>query len=932
MNETRLGAAARRRTSVGLALAFAFGMPVEAATFTVTNNNSGGAGSLNQAILDANAAGPGAHTVNFSPGLAPITILSPPVLGPGVSLDLSGVTLEIFSIPPGTIDFSNGAGVSGSGALTVSNSTTLLLGSSNSYTGATSLTTGGTLNGHIDNDAPLTLIAGNFEMSAASRVGSLNGFGNVKLLNGNLTVGGDDTSTSFGGNISSVGPGTGLEKIGAGTLTLTGNLTYTGPTIIQGGTLQIGDATRITTLPFVSSITNDGALVIDTTKGSFTYNGAPIGGTGSVTVSGPNLAALGFGNTYTGPTTVNGGMLNAQITNDAALTIAGGATYQMSFASSVGSLSGAGNVHLINDSLTVGSNDASTTFSGNISEDLGANAGLVKTGAGALTLTGAGTYTGPTTVNAGTLQVNGSLTSAAVVNNGASLMGSGTLGGVDVQTGGILAPGNSIGTLTINGDATFQAGSIYRVEADDAGNSDRLDVTGTATINGGTVDVQATGAAFAPSTQYTIVNAAGGVTGTFSNVTSNLAFLTPSLSYDANNVFLTLASNGVSYCDVARTRNQSSICGVLENAALGATGDLLNATNTLNSLSAEQARAAFSAIAGASIVQLRRASELFTSGFGDMLNRRLGAVASTDASRASGPILLAATDRPSDIGMTGYGSPAARHGFWMRAQGVLQDIDGDGNAAGSDLSGGALSVGADTRTNNDWVVGLSFSAGKTNLEFDGIDDDGYSRGRAIGVYAGYASGPWTYRTFASYAWHDNHMDRDVVVGGLNSTARSDFDSHSILLHGEASVDLPMGGWTLQPLLGVQMLHTRSDGFTEKGTGALNLDVGAESTTSVRTLIGAKTIHDVGGLRMEPRLAWSHEFGDINEAASARLVGATTAGSFQVYGVDLKRDTLLLGLGLSGEVRKRVSVFGDVQMNYNSRQRGAVALAGVRAAW
>ena len=85
------------------------------------------------------------------------------------------------------------------------------------------------------------------------------------------------------------------------------------------------------------------------------------------------------------------------------------------------------------------------------------------------------------------------------------------------------------------------AGSTYQVEANAQGQSDRINVGGAAAIQGGTVQVLAAAGNYANSTTYTIVRANGGVAGTYSAVTSNFGFLTPTLSYDANDVFLTLA-------------------------------------------------------------------------------------------------------------------------------------------------------------------------------------------------------------------------------------------------------------------------------------------------------------------------------------------------------------------------------------------------------
>lgn len=77
------------------------------------------------------------------------------------------------------------------------------------------------------------------------------------------------------------------------------------------------------------------------------------------------------------------------------------------------------------------------------------------------------------------------------------------------------------------------------------GQNDRVNGDGTATINGASVQVLAAPCNYGTSTTYTILSATGGVSGTYSGVTSNYAFLTPSLPYAPSKVFLTLALQGV---------------------------------------------------------------------------------------------------------------------------------------------------------------------------------------------------------------------------------------------------------------------------------------------------------------------------------------------------------------------------------------------------
>lgn len=103
--------------------------------------------------------------------------------------------------------------------------------------------------------------------------------------------------------------------------------------------------------------------------------------------------------------------------------------------------------------------------------------GLVKTGDGTVVLGGTNTYTGTTTVSAGTLLINGDssgATGAVAVGSGAILGGTGTIGGaVTIANGGAVSPGNSPGTLTIENNLTLQDGAIAIFEG-----GDLVDVTG----------------------------------------------------------------------------------------------------------------------------------------------------------------------------------------------------------------------------------------------------------------------------------------------------------------------------------------------------------------------------------------------------------------------------------------------------------------------
>lgn len=211
---------------------------------------------------------------------------------------------------------------------------------------------------------------------------------------------------------------------------------------------------------------------------------------------------------------------------------------------------------------------ASGQFVDIIDNPLQGTEGFVKTGPGSVILTADSSgLTGPILIADGALEIDGKLNGPMDIGREVVLAGVGQVGTTTLYPTAVISPGNDgspMGTLTVNGNLSFGQNAIYRVHADPTSNtSDRIHVTGVATLDGSVAHVGPNGN-YAPRTTYNILTADGGIQGTFTGASSAYAFLTPTLSYDAKNAFMTLTRNDVPIGSVGETGNESSVGGALD--------------------------------------------------------------------------------------------------------------------------------------------------------------------------------------------------------------------------------------------------------------------------------------------------------------------------------------------------------------------------------
>jgi outer membrane autotransporter protein len=597
----------------------------------------------------------------------------------------------------------------------------------------------------------------------------------------------------------------------------------------------------------------------------------------------------------------------------------------------VGSIAGAGLYRIGSKQLTVGTTNLSTTVSGIIA-DGGAAGGtggsLVKVGGGTLTLAGANTYTGGTTVNEGSLIVNGSLASGVTMNGG-TLGGSGSVAGLVVNSG-TLAPGNSIGTLRVNGNLVQGAGTTYQVEVNGAGQGDRINVGGTATINGGTVQVLAQSGTYGRNTTYTILNATGGVAGAYSGVTSNFAFLTPSLSYDANNVYLLLFQPAGAFAAGARTANQRAVGRVLDSANPTAAGDFGAVLNALSVLGTAQGPLALNAISGQNYAGFGNAmvqgAQLFLSNFA---NR---------AGSASGGGTRVALAEACDVACDA--TTPALWSAWGGAVGGTGTIAGNDNAGTFTYSVGGFSGGVDRRFGDSFLAGITVGYQTGGQWTGGFDGRSVTDSVQAGLYASFLQGPLYVDAIAAYAYSANQLWRPINIAGLQPrTAYGQAGANQFLGQIETGWRFDLGGgpgYFITPFALLQGSTAMQNGLTETGAQSLNLSVAQQSTSSLRTIFGAQlgASMDLGlrdKLAAQLRLGWSHEYSDTARPVTASFVGAP-AVPFTVFGAAPTRDGAVLGFSVSTAVAEAMGVYLRYEGTIAGQDSSHALTAGLRMSW
>ena len=522
-------------------------------------------------------------------------------------------------------------------------------------------------------------------------------------------------------------------------------------------------------------------------------------------------------------------------------------------------------------------------------------------------------------INAGTLTARGVIDlgggTNAFDNQAGATFHSGTavvLGAGNAFTNwGDLSPGgtDALQQTKLTGNFVNQKEGTFTVTIDEAG-SDRLDVIGTADLQGGTVSV--TLLTDADAGTYIILTATEGVTGAFDDVIDTL-FVDNTLTYGtaADGDYVELSFTVKEFCEFAETANQRELaCDGLDSLDSG--NAIVQAVRALTTIA--QARAAFDGLLGEVHVSLKGALADAGQRQVGAINRRMATRFGTAESPAAPP--------------AGVGNPAwladGRNGWWITGYGSGGGTDATPDSAPMDTALGGVLLGIDRALGKHWGLGLLGGYSHTDVTQSAHASSGAVQSWSAGAYGGAKVGAARLSLGAIYSGHALEARRAVDFADFSNRLAASYQARSWQVFGEAGYQLPIRSLLLEPVGGVSFVSLASDGFSETG-GDAALRAAADTSNTTFTTLGVRSALELKDkAHARAMVGWRHAFGDTNPASTFTMAGSSP---FTTMGAPTAADAVVTELGIDASFTD-TAIFG---MAYHGRYGAGTTAHGFNAA-
>lgn len=822
------------------------------------------------------------------------------------------------------------SGTNAGGGILVSVGATLSANGGLTNNAGATLINNGTLNGAVSNSGAFTTsgtLGGSLTQSAGTTTNSGTITGNASLSGGTLFAQGSGSVT---GNVDLTNAAATFDISGAGAGASAGGLVGVNgsQTLLGTKTLTITNASSVNI--FYGSISGSGGLTV-------TGGAQELGGTNTYTGvttinNGAHLVMIGTGSIASSSKVVNNGSFDLSVTNaDSSIKSLSGTNANATV------FLGAG----YNLTLT---NAASDTYAGKIQ-----GSGNLVVSSGVENLSGNNSYTGTTNVTAGALlSVSGSIASSSLTTVGGSLSGTGQVGALQINAGGVLAPGNIVvpGTSLTVASLALQSGASYAVWLNPA-TSTFTNVTGNANLGNGASVIATFANGSYVAKQYTIMTA-GSITGAFNPTVTNSNLpsgFNTSLSYDPTHVYLNLA---LSFAPPSGNLNgnQQNVGNAIINY-FNSNGSIPIAFGGLTpagltQLSGEVGSAPQQATFNAMTQFLSLMTDPFVAGRSDPISAGGTPNAFADESLS----YAASGKRPASAreAFAAYTKAPVAPSFeqlwsvWAAGFGGSQQTDGNAvvgsNNTTSNLYG--MAVGADYRLSRDTLIGFALAGGGTNFSVAGNLGGGRSDLFQAGAFVRHNMGSAYLSGALAYGWQDITTNRTLTIAGVDQL-RAQFNANAWSGRIEGGYRFVSQGFGWTPYAAGQFTTFDLPAYAEQaivGTNTFALAYGARSVTATRSEFGLRTdksfAADDGVFTLRGRLAWAHDYNPD------RAIGATfqtlPGASFVVNGAKQASDSALVTASVEKKWLTAWSAAATFEGEFSNVTASYAGKGVVRYAW
>jgi fibronectin-binding autotransporter adhesin len=593
-------------------------------------------------------------------------------------------------------------------------------------------------------------------------------------------------------------------------------------------------------------------------------------------------------------------------------------TLSLKDGSSVGLLAlGAGSrVKIAHSPSTEVTNDGDLIFESPYNDlywagDISGTGSIIQNGSGNLTLGGLNTYTGSTVVNSGWLQLRQGLTGDLWINpEGAFAAGTADLNNYVPRIGGdlynagriVLTQGDPIiwmnapkGDVIVGGDYVQASTGTFSVTL-----GDKLDIAGSATLEGGTLEVRGAANGYIANQHTDVLTAAGGVTGTFDRLVKGpgVVFTATTIHYDANSVWLdttgldvtrAAVGDGIGYT-AASMASAQRVQGAFEqlNERIGAgtldgvSGDFLQAAGRFQQApTVAAAQASLRSLSG----EIHAASPAMTFRAIDAGNRAL-------------------SDHLDDL--RGGNGPV---GLWTKRIGTGGSMARSGFDALGHRDEGWL-AGSDHRIGPSGLMGFAFGEGVARQQLaQGFDHTDSRRVEGM-VYAGATRGAWYAQGRLGAGSYRQDTMRQLLLGDAAEQAWTRHDGRYRMAYGEGGFRFGGSAARLIPFVSLEYGRNERGAFVEQGTSGFGLRSDLQALDRWQAGVGVRAARrwDFAGGRSLDFTAngrWRRTIASRGDAMDASFVGVRQWSPLS--GIDLSRQGFVFNIGVNAQLSRSASL-------------------------